>query len=46
MAAADGDRLASQAGIVALFDRRVESVHVDMDDLPYGPWVALHRSRY
>jgi hypothetical protein len=29
---ADRNRLATQLGIVALFDRRVERVHVDMDD--------------
>ena len=29
---ADGDGLAAQLGIVALFDRRVERVHIDMDD--------------
>ncbi len=32
-AAADGDREPAQLGIVALLDRRIESVHVDMDDL-------------
>ena len=31
-AAADGDRLAAQRGIVALLDRRVEGVHVDVED--------------
>jgi hypothetical protein len=29
---AHGQRSAAQAGIVALFDRRIEGVHVDMDD--------------
>jgi hypothetical protein len=29
---ADRDRLAAQLGIITLFDRRVERVHVDMDD--------------
>ena len=31
-AAADGDRLAAQLGAVALFDGRVERVHVDVKD--------------
>jgi hypothetical protein len=30
---ADRDRLPAKRRIVALFDRRVEGVHVDMDDL-------------
>jgi len=29
---ADRHRFAAQLGIIALFDRRVERVHVDMDD--------------
>jgi hypothetical protein len=29
---ADRDRLAPQRGIIALFHRRVEGVHIDMDD--------------
>src|ERR1700730_13758486 len=29
-----GDRLAAQFRVVALFDRRVERIHVDVDDLP------------
>ena len=28
----DRDRLASQLGIIALLHRRVERVHIDMDD--------------
>ena len=34
--AADGDGLASQLGPVALFDGRVERVHVDVDDAAHG----------
>ena len=34
--AADRDRLAPQLRIVALLDRRIEGVHVDMDDLALG----------
>ena len=30
--AADDDRLAAQFGVVALFDRRVERIHVDVQD--------------
>ena len=30
---ADRDRFAAQFRVVALFDRRVERIHVDMDDL-------------
>jgi hypothetical protein len=30
---ADGDRTSAQTGIIALLDRRVEGVHVDMNDL-------------
>ena len=37
MPAADRDRLAAQRRIVALFDRRVKGIHVDMDDLPSLP---------
>ena len=33
MPATDSDRLPLQLRIIALFDRRVEGVHVDMDDL-------------
>jgi len=29
----DGDRPALEAYIIALLDRRVEGIHVDMDDL-------------
>jgi hypothetical protein len=36
MPAADRDRTPSKLRIVALLDRRVESVHVDMDDLANG----------
>jgi hypothetical protein len=32
-AVADSDRTAPKLGIVALFDRRIEGVHVDMNDL-------------
>ena len=35
-AAADDDRLAAQARVVALLDRRVECVHVEMEDAPQG----------
>ena len=35
-AAADRDRLAAQLGSVALFDRRVERVHVDVKDAAHG----------
>jgi hypothetical protein len=34
--AADSDRLVFQSGIVALLDRRVEGIHVDMEDLAAG----------
>ena len=36
---ADGDRLAPQLRIVALLDRGIEGVHVDVDDLagPFRP---------
>jgi hypothetical protein len=30
--AADGNRLAAQLRVVALFDRCVERIHIDMDD--------------
>jgi hypothetical protein len=33
---ADRDRLAAQLGIIALFHRRVERVHIDMDDFTAG----------
>jgi hypothetical protein len=33
--AADGDRLALQGRIVALLDRGVERVHVEVDDLAH-----------
>jgi hypothetical protein len=33
MLPADGDWLPPEGRIVALFDRRIEGVHVDMDDL-------------
>jgi hypothetical protein len=46
MATADSDRLALQRRIVALFDRRIESVHVNMDDLAARAGVTLHRCRY
>jgi hypothetical protein len=31
----DRDRLAAQLGIIALFHRRVERVHVDMNDFSH-----------
>ena len=34
---ADRDRLAAQFRIVALFDRRIECIHVDVDDLANAP---------
>jgi hypothetical protein len=34
--AADGNRFASKLRIVALFDRRIEGIHVDMDDFADG----------
>jgi hypothetical protein len=37
---ADRERAAAKAGIIALFDRRIEGVHVDMDDLA-NPGVAI-----
>jgi MFS transporter, DHA1 family, multidrug resistance protein len=33
---ADRDRLAAEFRIVSLFDRRVEGIHVDVDDLAAG----------
>jgi hypothetical protein len=33
---ADRDRLSAEFRIIALLDRRVEGVHVDMDDLPHS----------
>jgi hypothetical protein len=36
MATADGDRLALEVGVIALLHGRVESVHVDVDDLSGG----------
>ena len=49
--AADRDRLAAQLRIVPLLDRRVEGVHVDVDDLAYRPSTghggrALGRAAY
>jgi hypothetical protein len=35
----DRERTSAKAGIVTLFDRRIEGVHVDMDDLAR----VLHR---
>ena len=32
--ATNGHRLTSQVGIIALLDRRIERIHVDMNDLP------------
>jgi len=40
---ADRQGTAPKAGIIALFDRRIESVHVDMDDLA-NPGLAHGRS--
>jgi hypothetical protein len=40
MAAPDGNRLASKFWIIALFDRRIKGVHVDMDDLPWRPLIV------
>ena len=39
--AADGDRLAAQRRIVALFNRRVERVHVDVEDAAHGNWMQF-----
>ena len=36
---ADRHRLAFEGRIVALFDRRIERVHVDVDDLAHPPFV-------
>jgi N-acetyl-anhydromuramyl-L-alanine amidase AmpD len=33
---ADRERASTKAGIIALFDRRIEGVHVDVDDLADG----------
>jgi hypothetical protein len=43
---ADSDRATTQRGVVALLDRRVESVHVDVDDLAHGStkWSAPNLS--
>jgi hypothetical protein len=45
---ADRHRLAAQLGIIALFHRRVERVHVDMDDFaePARPQRGLFRVRF
>ena len=45
---ADSHRLAAQLGIIALFHRRVERVHVDMDDFaePARPERGLFRARF
>ena len=32
--ATNGHRLTPQLGIIALLDRRIERIHVDMNDLP------------
>lgn len=48
---ANGKRLAAQGRIVALFDRRVKRIHVDMDDLTLvgaavrGHMPAMHFAR-
>ena len=39
---ADGNRLAAEIRIVPLFDRRVEGVHIDVDDLALAAFV--HRT--
>jgi hypothetical protein len=39
--AADGDRLAPKGRIVALLHRRIEGIHVNVDDLP---WMFLCQS--
>ena len=36
--AADGDRLAPKGRIIALLHRRIEGIHVNVDDLPYMFW--------
>lgn len=38
---ADGNRLAPQLRVIALFHRRIEGVHVDMDDLAHGHGFGL-----
>jgi hypothetical protein len=43
MAAADRHRLAPERRVVALLDRRVEGVHVDMDDLADSIRGLVHR---
>src|SRR6266851_7831696 len=47
---ADCDRLAAQIGVVALFDRCVKGIHVDMDDLarsaPLGRGAFGHFDRH
>jgi hypothetical protein len=40
---ANRDRLSPQIRIVALLDRRLESVHVDLNDLPNS--LVVHRWR-
>ena len=45
--AADDDRLAAQLGLVALLDRRVERVHVEVDDRPLADHGGLeYRSAF
>jgi pentose-5-phosphate-3-epimerase len=39
----DCDWLTLESRIVALLDRRVESVHVDVNDLAISPFVHLRR---
>jgi hypothetical protein len=36
---ADGDRLAAEVRIVPLLDRRVEGIHVDVNDFPLSVFV-------
>jgi hypothetical protein len=42
MSAADRNRLAPKSRVVALLHRRVEGVHVDMDDLAKGTFGVGH----
>src|SRR5712671_1799349 len=42
---ADSDRTATKLGIIALFDRRIEGVHVDVDDLAHRHTLNHTKSR-
>ncbi len=45
-ASPDDDRVAPQVRIVALFNRRVKRIHVDMEDgAGHGATVTMHRWR-